>query len=454
VYPQETITDLASQLRLNNESDNLIASSIREWRKTISDAFLPVGFPFSVSEDYLAYQTFDSLQAFFSTITSLLANRALLQGLGVGDADSSATFALLLTILKDAMSRVATIVFAHRFGLTIEPECKRYRFLADLFNDSAFFLDLMSPFLGFSAKAVALCIGEALRALCGVAAGASKAALSSHFAKFDNLAELNAKEASQETAVGLCGLMVGSIVVRWVEDQRTVFWLMIVLVLVHLWMNYLGVRCVRLRTLNRQRATILFSEYLRTGRIPSVAEVAQQESIVIWRPLLKNRHGEYTAEIRFAKSYADAMAVGQAKREIFVINRKGYHTLFVWKHTRAPVVIKIMLWEGCRSEHIIQAWFHAMEIAWIMDPDAGFSPAVQRVFSINKEEELEHGGDDDSNDNGDPTGAVRTYRPRSLNRQLGLTIEAAGWDISSSSFETEAPIRLRSRSVDNDKKEQ
>ena len=164
---------------------------------------MPVGFPNSVSSDYLAYQTYDSLQAFFSTITSLLANRALLQGLGVGDANSSATFAMLLTILKDAMSRIATIVFAQRFGLRIEPDAKRYRFLADLFNDTAFFLELYSPYFGSWGKILALTTGEALRALCGVAAGASKAALSMHFAKQDNLAELNAKEASQETAVGL-----------------------------------------------------------------------------------------------------------------------------------------------------------------------------------------------------------------------------------------------------------
>ncbi|TQS32174.1 hypothetical protein Golomagni_07519, partial [Golovinomyces magnicellulatus] len=224
----------------DGQSNNLVHRSLREWKRSILDAFLPVGYPHSVSTDYLAYQTYDSLQAFFSTITSLLANRALLKGLGVGDANSSATFALLLTILKDAMSRVATIVFAHRFGLQIEPDAKRYRFLADLFNDSAFFLELYSPYLTPWGKVAALSIGEALRALCGVAAGASKAALSVHFAKHDNLAELNAKEASQETAVGLVGLLVGTLVVKTIEDHTSVVYLMILLVFAHLGMNYLG----------------------------------------------------------------------------------------------------------------------------------------------------------------------------------------------------------------------
>ncbi|KOS20150.1 UPF0420 protein [Escovopsis weberi] len=223
-----------SKLAAPKDTDGSFSRLFRE-------CFLPAGFPHSVSEDYLAYQLCDSLQAFFSTIISLLASRALLQGLGVGDASSSTTFAVFLTILKDAMSRIATVIFAYKFGLRIEPEAKRYRFLADVFNDTAFFLELYSPYLGSWGKIVALSTGEALRALCGVAAGASKAALSVHFAKHDNLAELNAKEASQETAVGLFGLLAGSFLVKHIGDKGSVLALTIVLVIAHLLTNYIGV---------------------------------------------------------------------------------------------------------------------------------------------------------------------------------------------------------------------
>ena len=162
-----------------------------------------MGYPYSVSDDYLMYQAYDSAQAFCSTITSLLANRSILKGLGVGDASTSATSAVLLTVLKDGISRIATIGFAWRFGLSIEQDAKYYRFIADAFNDSAFFLDLAVPFLSTGYKIIFLVGAEALRALCGVAGGASKAAISQHFARAGNLAELNTKEASQETAVGL-----------------------------------------------------------------------------------------------------------------------------------------------------------------------------------------------------------------------------------------------------------
>jgi len=399
-----------------------------------------VGFPHSVSADYLAYQTFDSLQAFFSTITSLLANRALLQGLGVGNADSTATFALLVTIVKDGTSRVATIAFAHRYGLTIEPECKRYRFLADLFNDSAFFLELLSPFLPGWAKIVGLSVGEALRAFCGVAAGASKAALSSHFALFDNLAELNAKEASQETAVGLCGLLVGSIVVRWVEGQWAVFGLMILLVFAHLWMNYLGVRCVKLRTLNRQRATILFRHYLETsrvldtGRILDTEAVRKQESIVFWKPVMKNVFGNISATVSFAKSYCDA--VGGGKNDVTVMEESSY-TLFAWKRASGPMSIKIMLWDNASPLDAILAWFHAMEIAWAMDIPEGAPPPTHNQATSDDKTPANNG-----RIRGAILDSVLDRVPEWRNNKFVQKLKDAGWDTSSSSFETEAPIRL------------
>ncbi|KHJ95807.1 hypothetical protein OESDEN_04241 [Oesophagostomum dentatum] len=47
--------------------------------------FLPQGYPYSVSEDYLAYQMWDTLQAFASSLSSALATEAVLKGAGVGD---------------------------------------------------------------------------------------------------------------------------------------------------------------------------------------------------------------------------------------------------------------------------------------------------------------------------------------------------------------------------------
>ncbi|KAF9878209.1 duf647 domain-containing protein [Colletotrichum karsti] len=361
-------------------------------RQVLCDAFLPIGYPDSVTPDYLGYQTYDSLQAFFSTITSLLANRAILQGLGVGDANSSATYALLLTILKDGISRVATIAFAYRFGLVIEPECKKYRFLADIFNDSAFFLDLFSPLFGTWTKIFAIVAAEALRAMCGVAAGASKAALSKHFARRNNLSELNAKESSQETAVGLVGLIVGSIVVRYVESREAVFTLMVILVFVHLGMNYLGVRCVQLNILNQQRATILFDAYLNGGKILSPAEVAAREAIIFWKPVVRTKD-QQRVKIVFARSYADAMvrgATAQVFRPVVYrdLDEKSSSQLVVCRSGPVPV-IKILLYgdplRNAKNSTSLFAWYSAQLLVHLgLDTDAvdenAYGEASERFF--------------------------------------------------------------------------
>ncbi|KAG5297476.1 DUF647 domain-containing protein [Histoplasma ohiense] len=155
-----------------------------------------------------SYQVYDSLQAFSSSIAGLLASRAVLQGVGVGDASASPTVALLHSVLQDSMGRIATILFAHRLGTSLEPECKMYRLAADVLNDSALIFDCLSPALPKCLRVVVLAFSSVLRALCGVAAGSSKASLSSHFAKWGNLGELNAKDSSQETVISLLGMLV------------------------------------------------------------------------------------------------------------------------------------------------------------------------------------------------------------------------------------------------------
>ena len=59
------------------------------------DMFLPDGFPKSVSNDYVPYQIFDSIQALASSFTGTLSTKAILQGVGVGNTGATAAAATL-----------------------------------------------------------------------------------------------------------------------------------------------------------------------------------------------------------------------------------------------------------------------------------------------------------------------------------------------------------------------
>jgi hypothetical protein len=110
----------------------------------------------------------------------------------VGDASASPTAALLLNVLQESMGRIATILFAHKLGTALEPECKMYRLAADIFNDTAMILDCLSPAFPKPIRVGVLAGSSVLRSLCGVCANSSKASLSAHFAKKGNLGEVNA----------------------------------------------------------------------------------------------------------------------------------------------------------------------------------------------------------------------------------------------------------------------
>lgn len=120
------------------------------------------------------------------------------------------------------------ILGAYYLGTSLYPEAKTYRLVADIANDVAIVLDLLSPQLshysliwvfpfiaaqpGSALRISGLCLSGAFRALCGVAAGGSRAALTIHFAQDGNVpgdvGDLSAKDASKETVLALVGMLV------------------------------------------------------------------------------------------------------------------------------------------------------------------------------------------------------------------------------------------------------
>jgi hypothetical protein len=93
----------------------------------VKEAFLPQGYPDTVSSDYLHYQLWDTLQAFCSSITGMLATLAILKGVGVGDSSATPLAAALTWMLKDGTSMVSRIIFAWLQGVDLDCNAKRWR---------------------------------------------------------------------------------------------------------------------------------------------------------------------------------------------------------------------------------------------------------------------------------------------------------------------------------------
>ncbi|KLO11760.1 hypothetical protein SCHPADRAFT_929722 [Schizopora paradoxa] len=352
-------------------------NSKRAWSfANFSDAFLPSGYPNTVTP------------AFCSSIAGLLSARAVFEGFGVGDENASSNYAMVLKIAQDVTGRLATILFAWRYGTALEPEAKMYRLLADIVNDLAIVLDCLSPALPAEIRVAALCASGCLRAICGVCAGGSKAALSVHFAKAGNVGELNAKDSSQETVVGLLGMLVGSFVMSRITSRTTTWTALIGLLAGHLLMNYLAVRSVALATLNRQRTTILYSIYREAEtstaslqRLPTPLEVSRSERIfarggTLRHPLTGTDFGAVTvcrtfddflrAALKMSSSAKAPNPTEPSLQELFGIMRdKRYVARAQMSERLGSGDCRIWLFfkDGATTKDHLEAWLFSLELA-------------------------------------------------------------------------------------------
>ncbi|XP_059204803.1 RUS1 family protein C16orf58 homolog [Centropristis striata] len=241
--------------------------------------FLPQGYPESVSDDYLQYQFWDTVQAFSSSLSGTLATQASLKGVGVGNQEATVAAATVTWLLRDGTGMLGRILFAWQKGSKLDSEAKKWRLFADVLNDIAMFMEILAPFFP-ACFTLIVCTAGIFKSLVGVAGGATRAALTVHQARRDNMADISAKDGSQETLVNLAGLMVSLMLIPLVTDNPmltiSLFFLFTAL---HLFANYKAVRSVVMETFNEARLSTVLQQYLRDRRVLSPLEANQREPV-------------------------------------------------------------------------------------------------------------------------------------------------------------------------------
>lgn len=144
----------------------------KKWYKTsvikiFEQIFLPEGYPDSVSQDYLTYQAFDTIQAFCSTITGTLTSKAIFEIIGVGDDKATPLAAVTTWIFKDGTGMFSGIVFAWLKGTDFDSNCKKWRLFADILNDGAMFVEMLLPSIPKVWIPYFLCCTTAMKACVG-----------------------------------------------------------------------------------------------------------------------------------------------------------------------------------------------------------------------------------------------------------------------------------------------
>ncbi|GMF60804.1 unnamed protein product [Phytophthora fragariaefolia] len=236
--------------------------------------FLPAGYPDSVSEDYLSFQCWDTLQAMCSYLRGVLATQSVLQSVGVGDDKATPLAAALQWVLRDGSGMIGGLTFAYLVGPKFDVNVKRWRLFADVAHDVGLTLDMVAPYFPTLVTEV-LCLSSVCKAMRSVAGSATRSSLMTHFAKKDNMADCTAKEGSQETTVKLFGLIFGMYFANAVNSLPQAVWIaFLFLTGIHVYANYNAVSCLCIPTVNCSRGLILVQRFLTSDNVPSKENVA------------------------------------------------------------------------------------------------------------------------------------------------------------------------------------
>ncbi|CAB9512151.1 RUS1 family protein C16orf58 homolog [Seminavis robusta] len=254
---------------------------LRTPKQVLIDLFLPLGFPHSVDSSYLPYQFYDSLQGLCSYLRGVVSTSAVLAAAGVGNADATAMGAAMTWAMKDGMGMIGGLVFSYYASPHFDAYVLEFRLFADLINDVALTLDMLAPLVPSSCLLALMSASTLSKTMCGMSAGATKSSITCHLALEGNMADLNAKEGTQETLVSLVGMILGvqlaamlkHLAEEYEEQPLTLYdtiphewqvpvefamsWtVFLFFTWLHMWANYRGVKLLKLNTLNRERATV------------------------------------------------------------------------------------------------------------------------------------------------------------------------------------------------------
>ena len=229
----------------------------------------------------------------------------------------------------------------------------------------------------------------------------------------------------------------GSVVVSRVSSPMATWSCLILLLSIHLAMNHAAVRAVRMHTLNRQRANIVFSTMLEDGKVLNPEEVSLRERIFERDGVLRWKGGEVIARAKIGVSFQTLVtSIGQSHgttgsiREASVdleqlVDAYRLEEYILWYDTSRQVVL-IVLKEGVTAIAQLKAWCHAL---WLVHGrttgkaiggEASNQAMQQQQLSISTLGELSRRWPND----------VKSLR-------------AAGWDLEIASLETAESTRIR-----------
>jgi hypothetical protein len=228
---------------------------------------------------------------------------------------------------------------------------------------------------------------------------------------------------------------VGSVLVSRISTPLATWIAMLVLLTIHLSMNHAAVRAVSMRSLNRQRANIVFSHLLAHDKVLTPQEVSRRERIFEKDGILRGVHDELIGYARIGVSFQQLIrtlskgnhATGsvtlhgiELARLLSLYRSESYILWFDWDVSTVHIVLK----QGTTAQSQLKAWCQGLLLAQraTENSDGKESGTLQLAALASS---LEH----------------TSKHFDEFTERLG----AAGWDVEMCALETRSGSRLESQ---------
>ncbi|CAG8590980.1 5424_t:CDS:2 [Funneliformis caledonium] len=423
------------QISLHSNKKVSINDLVLEVKRQITSAFMPKGYPDSVTKDYWEFAKWQFLHNIAGSVTGVLSTQSLLYAMGLGST-SIPLAAALNWIIKDGLGQLGGVIYAASINDRFDSEPKRHRFQATVAMQSASFLELLAPLWPGMFLLIAS-ISNIGKNIAWLAGSATRAQMHKTFALRDNLGDITGKTGSQSTAAGTAlGVAISATITKFQPDIATItsstiaavqpiipiFLAFIPFSIFNIYANYKSSLYVTTRTLNIPRAEMILYRLLnqlggetRTlsrikcdlrDLVPSPKEISAEEIFVkrYYSPyeiplVIEPALHHYTSKKYARDLHAALKQEGFLHSEEYFILHVPYHHLFGGLRKKRQLVQQnhhhhihfpgnrqhLTLWfsQKANTMDLIKGFYHACTIRYALEYfDSATSEDRNHVLNI------------------------------------------------------------------------
>ncbi|OAY37319.1 protein root UVB sensitive 1, chloroplastic isoform X2 [Manihot esculenta] len=336
---------------------------------------LPEGFPLSVTSDYLDYSLWRGIQGVASQISGVLATQALLYAVGLGKG-AIPTAAAINWVLKDGIGYLSKIILS-KYGRHFDVNPKGWRLFADLLENAAFGLEILTPAFPHLFVVIGAAAGAG-RSAAALIQAATRSCFYAGFAAQRNFAEVIAKGEAQGMVSKFIGIMLGIALANGIGSSTPLTLASFsVVTWIHMFCNLKSYQSIQLRTLNPYRASLVFSEYLLSGQAPPIKEVNDEEPLFPALPFLNVNCKDKPQSAVLSSGARDAAAEIENRLQLgsklsdIVKNKDEVLALFNLYRDEGYILTEhkgrfcVVLKESCSGQDMLKAVFQVNYLYWL-----------------------------------------------------------------------------------------